>query len=43
MRLDPNVLEKRAYESRRALGLDNQSPVDFFLLKEKLDKVKHVE
>lgn len=43
MRLDPNVLEKRAYESRRALSLDNQSPVDFVLLKEKLDKVTHVE
>lgn len=43
MRLDHSVLEKRAYESRRTLGLDNQSPVDFVLLKEKLDKVTHVE
>ena len=43
MSLDRSEIEKRAYESRRMLGLNNEDPVDFSFLKEQLNKVTYVE
>ena len=43
MKLDPRPLEKKAYELRRLLGLDNNSPIVFDSLKEKLGKITYVE
>ena len=43
MKLDLRALEKRAYESRRLLGLDNVTPIVFDYLKQKLNKITYVE
>ena len=45
MNLDRNIglLERKAYESRRTLGLDNDSPVNFNFLKERLNRLTNVE
>ena len=45
MNLDRNIriLERKAYESRRILGIDIESPVDFKYLKNKLSRITNVE
>lgn len=43
MKQDLRLLEKKAYELRRHLGLDNNAPIVFDLLKAKLEKITYVE
>ena len=43
MKLDPRPLERKAYELRRLLGFDNDSPIVFDSLRKKLKKLTYVE